>query len=55
MTIAIGETVPSATFRYVPYDPELDSLDVCTSPTTYSTDQWAGKKVYSNPGRAGQI
>ncbi|KAG8843597.1 hypothetical protein FRB91_003251, partial [Serendipita sp. 411] len=45
MTIAIGETVPSATFRYVPYDPELDSLDVCTSPTTYSTDQWAGKKV----------
>ncbi|KAG8819575.1 hypothetical protein FRC17_010389 [Serendipita sp. 399] len=45
MTIAIGENIPSATFRYVPYDPELDNLEVCAAPTTYSTDQWAGKKV----------
>ncbi|PVF95052.1 Redoxin [Serendipita vermifera] len=45
MTLQPGDTIPSATFKSVPYDPELDNLDVCKAPMDYSTDAWKGKKV----------
>ncbi|PPQ96912.1 hypothetical protein CVT26_005898 [Gymnopilus dilepis] len=47
-TIKVGDKVPEATFKYVPYTPELD--DGVT--TTLSTNEWKGKKVvlFSVPG-----
>ncbi|CAG7850361.1 Putative peroxiredoxin; AltName: Full=MF1; AltName: Full=Thioredoxin reductase; AltName: Allergen=Mal f 2 [Serendipita indica DSM 11827] len=45
MTIAVGETIPSTTFKYVPYDAETESMDVCVAPIGYSTENWVGKKV----------
>ncbi|KAG9010274.1 hypothetical protein FRB90_007880 [Tulasnella sp. 427] len=44
-TIQIGETVPSGTFSYVKWGPELEDKLACGVPTTLSTDAFKGKKV----------
>lgn len=51
-TIKVGDKIPSGTFKYVPYTPELDDALACGVPTTLSTDEWKGKKVvlFSVPG-----
>ncbi|KIM24846.1 hypothetical protein M408DRAFT_331519 [Serendipita vermifera MAFF 305830] len=43
--IKVGEKIPSNKFRYVAYDAEAESLNMCSRPTEYSTDEWKGKKV----------
>ncbi|CAH7678641.1 Redoxin [Phakopsora pachyrhizi] len=45
MTISEGDTIPSGTFSYVPYSPELSSAAVCGVPTKLNTDDWKGKKI----------
>ncbi|KAI0943739.1 hypothetical protein AcW1_002828 [Taiwanofungus camphoratus] len=40
-----GDTIPEASFNYVPYDPSLDSLEACGIVQRYSTNAWKGKKV----------
>lgn len=50
--IKVGDKIPEATFKYVPYTPELDNGLACGVPTTLSTNDWKGKKVvlFSVPG-----
>ncbi|KAF8528431.1 Redoxin [Hysterangium stoloniferum] len=45
MPIQVGDTIPSATFSYIPYVPEIADIAVCGVPTKFTTDDWAGKKV----------
>ncbi|EPS94317.1 hypothetical protein FOMPIDRAFT_1169842 [Fomitopsis schrenkii] len=51
-TIKVGDTVPSGTFQYIAYTPELESAAACGIPIKLSTDEWKGKKVvlFSVPG-----
>ncbi|EIN05471.1 peroxiredoxin [Punctularia strigosozonata HHB-11173 SS5] len=48
-SIKVGDTIPPATFTYIPYSPELDDA---VSTFFLSTDAWKGKKVvlFSVPG-----
>jgi len=50
--VQIGDTIPSATFAYVPYTPELENGAACGVPIELSTDSWKGKKVvlFAVPG-----
>jgi len=41
----VGDTIPSGTFQYVPWVPELEDSAACGKPVTISTDAWKGKKV----------
>ncbi|KAG8991085.1 hypothetical protein FRB94_012871 [Tulasnella sp. JGI-2019a] len=43
--IKVGDTIPSGTFKYVPWAPELDEGVVCGIPVQLNTDEWKGKKV----------
>ncbi|EPQ27472.1 uncharacterized protein PFL1_05010 [Pseudozyma flocculosa PF-1] len=46
MTISKGDTIPNATFAYVPWSPELDDGTACGVPTKFQThDEFKGKKV----------
>lgn len=45
MTISVGDTIPSATFKYIPYSPELESSSTCGNAINLKTDEWKGKKV----------
>ncbi|KAK0441607.1 1-Cys peroxiredoxin isozyme [Armillaria borealis] len=51
-TIKVGDTIPEATFNYIPYTPELESKLACGIPIKLNTSQWKGKKVviFSVPG-----
>ncbi|CCM06390.1 uncharacterized protein FIBRA_08649 [Fibroporia radiculosa] len=51
-TVKVGDTVPSGTFAYIAYTPDLDAHSACGFPTKLSTDDWRGKKVvlFSVPG-----
>ncbi|KII85642.1 hypothetical protein PLICRDRAFT_115960 [Plicaturopsis crispa FD-325 SS-3] len=51
-TIKVGDTIPPATFKYIPHSPELEDHAACGIPVTLSTDEWKGKKVvlFSVPG-----
>ncbi|KAF4621598.1 hypothetical protein D9613_012573 [Agrocybe pediades] len=51
-SIKVNDTIPEGTFKYVPYTPELEDGLACGVPTTYSTNEWKGKKVvlFSVPG-----
>jgi len=40
-----GDEFPQAKFSYVPYIPELESLEACGVIQKYDTSQWKGKKV----------
>ncbi|OJA12724.1 hypothetical protein AZE42_02883 [Rhizopogon vesiculosus] len=50
--ISVGDIIPNATFRTIPYTDELADRSACGIPTTLSTDSWKGKKVvlFSVPG-----
>ncbi|KDQ16701.1 hypothetical protein BOTBODRAFT_156630 [Botryobasidium botryosum FD-172 SS1] len=50
--VQIGDTIPSATFAYIPYTPELEDIAACGAPSKLSTDSWKGKKVvlFAVPG-----
>ncbi|KAG0051305.1 hypothetical protein BGZ83_003865 [Gryganskiella cystojenkinii] len=41
--IQVGDTLPTVTLKYCPYDPELK--DACGIPQNLSTDSFKGKKV----------
>lgn len=43
--IKVGDTIPTATFSYVPYSPELQDGAVCGIAIKLSTDEWKDKKV----------
>jgi len=47
-----GDTIPPATFQYVPWTPELADARVCGKAGSLSTDTWKGKKVvlFAVPG-----
>ncbi|KAG0142627.1 hypothetical protein CROQUDRAFT_662342 [Cronartium quercuum f. sp. fusiforme G11] len=45
MTLSVGDTIPSGTFSYIPYSPELDSPNACGIPIKLNTDEWKGKKI----------
>jgi len=45
MTIQVGETIPSGTFKYVPWTEELETGLVCGVGSQITTDAWKGKKV----------
>ncbi|KIM43827.1 hypothetical protein M413DRAFT_443708 [Hebeloma cylindrosporum] len=45
MSIKVGDKIPEATFKYVPYTPELENGLACGVPTSLSTNEWKGKKV----------
>ncbi|KAH9838051.1 1-Cys peroxiredoxin isozyme [Rhodofomes roseus] len=51
-TITVGDSIPSGTFSYIAYAPELEDASACGIPTKLSTDEWKGKKVvlFSVPG-----
>ncbi|KAF9521154.1 hypothetical protein BS47DRAFT_15396 [Hydnum rufescens UP504] len=51
-TINVGDTIPSATFSYVPYSEKLEDGLACGIPVKLSTDEWKGKKVvlFAVPG-----
>jgi len=51
-TIKVGDAIPSGTFSYIAYTPELDDASACGIPTKLSTDDLKGKKVviFSVPG-----
>jgi len=52
-TIKVGDTVPSTSFGYVPYTPQLDDHSACGVPTKLDIEkEWKGKKVviFSVPG-----
>ncbi|KAH9915459.1 Redoxin [Epithele typhae] len=44
-SINVGDTIPSGTFTYIAYTPELDDHSACGLPTKMNTDEWKGKKV----------
>jgi len=52
VSIKVGDTIPSGTFSYIPFTPELEDGLACGHPTTLSTDEWKGKRVvlFSTPG-----
>lgn len=41
--IQVGDTLPSVTLKYCPYDPDLSKA--CGIPQVLSTDSFKGKKV----------
>ncbi|EFP74920.2 hypothetical protein PGT21_025696 [Puccinia graminis f. sp. tritici] len=45
MPLKVGDTIPSGTFSYIPYTPELSSPTVCGNAIDLKTDQWKGKKI----------
>ncbi|KAF8513048.1 thioredoxin-dependent peroxidase [Gautieria morchelliformis] len=45
MGIKVGDTIPSATFSYVPYTPALEDGSACGVPVQLPTNEWKGKKV----------
>ncbi|KZS89633.1 Redoxin [Sistotremastrum niveocremeum HHB9708] len=51
-TIKVGDTIPEATFTYVPHSPELEDSAACGIPVALKTDEWKGKKVvlFAVPG-----
>ncbi|KAK0493556.1 1-Cys peroxiredoxin isozyme [Armillaria luteobubalina] len=51
-TIKVDDTIPEATFTYIPYTPELEAKLACGIPTKLNTNSWKGKKVvlFSVPG-----
>ncbi|KAG8897943.1 hypothetical protein FRB99_007777 [Tulasnella sp. 403] len=44
-TIKVGDTVPSGTFKYIPWSQMLDDRRACGIPINFSSDEWKGKKV----------
>ncbi|KDQ51864.1 hypothetical protein JAAARDRAFT_62226 [Jaapia argillacea MUCL 33604] len=51
-SIKVGDTIPTGTFSYVAWSPELENNLACGVPSKLSTDEWKGKKVvlFSVPG-----
>ncbi|KAF9265756.1 thioredoxin-dependent peroxidase [Marasmius fiardii PR-910] len=52
-TIKVGDTIPEATFSYIPYSPELESGLVCGTPIKVDIHKdWKRKKVvlFAVPG-----
>jgi len=51
-SIKVGDIIPSGSFNYIPYTPELENGLACGVPVQLSTDEWKGKKVvlFSIPG-----
>jgi len=45
LTIKVGDTIPSGTFRHVPWSPELEDNLICGQPVSLNTDEWKDKKV----------
>jgi len=45
MSINVGDTVPSGTFKYIPWAEELETKIACGIPSEITTDAWKGKKV----------
>ncbi|KAH6876466.1 thioredoxin-dependent peroxidase [Coprinopsis sp. MPI-PUGE-AT-0042] len=48
----VGSEIPSGSFKYVPWTPELEDHLTCGAPVAISTDEWKDKKlvVVSVPG-----
>jgi len=44
-SIKVGDTIPSGTFKYVPWDPKLEEGIACVVPAELKTEEWKGKKV----------
>ncbi|PLW11194.1 hypothetical protein PCANC_18797 [Puccinia coronata f. sp. avenae] len=44
-SLKVGDTIPSGTFSYIPYTPELSSPTVCGNAIDLKTDAWKGKKI----------
>ncbi|KAH9459266.1 hypothetical protein Pst134EA_019420 [Puccinia striiformis f. sp. tritici] len=44
-SLKVGDTIPSGTFSYIPYTPELSSPTVCGNAIDLKSDQWKGKKI----------
>jgi len=45
MPIQVGHTIPAASFKYIPYAPEIADIAACGIPQELKTDEWKGKKV----------
>lgn len=52
MVIKVGDTIPEASFPYIPYTPEQEDHLVCGRSSKLNTSDWKGKKivVVSVPG-----
>jgi len=44
-TLKVGDSIPSGTFSYIPYTPELSSPTVCGNAIDLKTDHWKQKKI----------
>ncbi|EAU86553.2 thioredoxin-dependent peroxidase [Coprinopsis cinerea okayama7 len=44
-TIKVGDAIPEATFKYIPWTEALENNLACGSPVELSTNDWKNKKV----------